>query len=450
MNRYLFTTLPSNDLGLLTRSLPIARELRSRGHHVVFCSPAEAPNRLISAAGFDNVLPRQPLYFLISGDVSLKHVAGLLRSRQLKRDLRMLISFLRHMSEHSTADIWNMDHFMSLFGMSNENIVRVNVDALVDVISASEPDVVVDFCNPFACIAARVSHKPLVSVIQSDMHPQSQGFIWWKSPSPDLYPSPVPATNRVLAEYHVSPIEKIGELLIGDATLVLGMPETDPLPETADVAYVGPILWQEHEEQLPDWIDELDADQPVIWLYPGNLQYVRGSTTFGDSAVVLQACIEALGNEAVRVVLTTGYHSLPRRFLPLPSNFRHEPFVPGLAMAERCDLLIHHGGYGSCQTGLYAGTPALIIPTYSERESNARRIAAQGAGDYVVPTSDVTGRKKQLSAHEVRTKVLDILSDPSFAENARRIGERMKACGGAREAARVIESLDRDQAHGRR
>jgi hypothetical protein len=57
----------------------------------------------------------------------------------------MLISFLRHMSEHSTADIWNMDHFMSLFGMSNENIVRVNVDALVDAISASEPDVVVDF-----------------------------------------------------------------------------------------------------------------------------------------------------------------------------------------------------------------------------------------------------------------------------------------------------------------
>jgi UDP:flavonoid glycosyltransferase YjiC (YdhE family) len=55
MNRYLFTTLPSNDLGLLTRSLPIARELRNRGHQIAFCSPAKAPNKLISEAGFDNL-----------------------------------------------------------------------------------------------------------------------------------------------------------------------------------------------------------------------------------------------------------------------------------------------------------------------------------------------------------------------------------------------------------
>ncbi len=110
-------------------------------------------------------------------------------------------------------------------------------------------------------------------------------------------------------------------------------------------------------------------------------------------------------------------------------------------MAERSDLLIHHGGYGSCQTGLYAGKPALIIPTYSERESNARRIADQGAGDYVIPKSDVTGRKKQVSAEEVRTKVFNILSDASFAENAERISKRMKTYGGAAEAARLIESF---------
>lgn len=83
----------------------------------------------------------------------------------------------------------------------------------------------------------------------------------------------------------------------------------------------------------------------------------------------------------------------------------------------------------------------MIIPTYSERESNARRIAAQGAGDYVLPTSDITGRKKQVSSAEVRTKVFNILSDGSFAENAKRIGERMKSYGGPFEAARLIEGF---------
>jgi len=42
MTTFLFTTLPTNDLGLLTRSLPIARELREQGHTIVFCSPAKA------------------------------------------------------------------------------------------------------------------------------------------------------------------------------------------------------------------------------------------------------------------------------------------------------------------------------------------------------------------------------------------------------------------------
>ena len=222
-------------------------------------------------------------------------------------------------------------------------------------------------------------------------------------------------------------------------TLVLGLPETDPLPPEATVTYIGPILWHRQDEPLPAQLADLDPERPVIWLYPGKLRYLPGGRTPFDSAVVLEACIEALGNQAVQVVLTLGHHSLPRRFSPLPANFRYEPYVPGLAMAERSDLLIHHGGYGSCQTGLYAGKPALIIPTFSERESNARRIAAVGAGDYVLPSSDATGREKRVSADEVRTKVFRILSDPSFSENAMRLSQRMKTFGGASEAARLIE-----------
>jgi UDP:flavonoid glycosyltransferase YjiC (YdhE family) len=108
-------------------------------------------------------------------------------------------------------------------------------------------------------------------------------------------------------------------------------------------------------------------------------------------------------------------------------------------MAERSDLLIHHGGYGSCQTGLYTGTPAVIIPTFSERESNARRIANVGAGDFVLPSTDVSGRIKQVQAAEVRAKVKHVLSDSSYTKNARRVSEKIRSYGGASEAARLIE-----------
>jgi UDP:flavonoid glycosyltransferase YjiC (YdhE family) len=76
MTTFLFTTLPTNDLGLLTRSLPIARELAEQGHTIVFCSPANAPSRLIAEAGFHNLLPKHPIYDLMRGDQSLQ---GLVR-----------------------------------------------------------------------------------------------------------------------------------------------------------------------------------------------------------------------------------------------------------------------------------------------------------------------------------------------------------------------------------
>jgi UDP:flavonoid glycosyltransferase YjiC (YdhE family) len=61
MKKFLFTTLPSNDLGLLTRSLPIAKELNKLGHKIAFSSPAKAPDRLIKDAGFENLTPKLDL-----------------------------------------------------------------------------------------------------------------------------------------------------------------------------------------------------------------------------------------------------------------------------------------------------------------------------------------------------------------------------------------------------
>jgi UDP:flavonoid glycosyltransferase YjiC (YdhE family) len=113
-------------------------------------------------------------------------------------------------------------------------------------------------------------------------------------------------------------------------------------------------------------------------------------------------------------------------------------------MASRSDLLIHHGGYGSCQTGLYTGTPAVIIPTYSERESNARRVADVGAAEFVVPSIDLSG-KRYVEVDELRVKVRQVLSDPSYAAHARQISQKLQEYGGATQAAILIEDLS----HGR-
>ena len=163
MAHFLFTTLPSNDLGLLTRSLPIARELREVGHTVHFFSPARAPARLIADAGFDNLLPRHALFDVIRTDQSLRGVFQLLvsgrtgrRGRSLYRFLRELIPALPWKSASQTVEVWNMDHAGALMGMLNEGFVRANVIGLRDLMLESHVAVVVDFWNPFAVAAARL------------------------------------------------------------------------------------------------------------------------------------------------------------------------------------------------------------------------------------------------------------------------------------------------------
>lgn len=140
--------------------------------------------------------------------------------------------------------------------------------------------------------------------------------------------------------------------------------------------------------------------------------------------MVIRSAIAAFGNTPMQIVLTTGYQELPPEFAALPSNFHHATYLPGRAMAERCDLMVHHGDHSSVMMGLLAGTPAVIIPTITERESNARRVMALGAGEIVLPTNGDDGEKR-IDVGDFSAKVQRVLTQPSYRQSARRVAESM-------------------------
>jgi MGT family glycosyltransferase len=333
---------------------------------------------------------------------------------------------------------WDVEHFFASI-YSDEAFVRAQTAIQVDLIRDYNPDVVVDSFGLFGCLAARILDVPLASVLQGNIHPQSAGFLFWAGERPRNLPSAAPVLNTVAAEYGVAPIDRCVDLLAGDLSLIVGTPETDPVSATANVTHIGPILWQRGDASLPEWVGALSRDKPVVWVYSGNPQYA-GVPTPIDSIVVIRAAIAALRDAPVHVVLTTGYQELPAEFGALPANFHHAAYLPGLAMAKRCDLMVHHGGHGSVMTGLSAGTPAVIIPTISERESNARRLAALGAGEIVMPLDAVDG-EKHVDVAEFSAKVHRVLNEPAYRRSARSVAESMRQLGGAREAADRIERL---------
>ncbi len=91
-------------------------------------------------------------------------------------------------------------------------------------------------------------------------------------------------------------------------------------------------------------------------------------------------------------------------------------------------------------TGLMAGTPAVIIPTITERESNAHRLAALGAGEVVIPLPAADGEKR-IDTAEFGEKVTRVLGEPSYRQSARRVAESMRQFGGAHAAAERIEEF---------
>jgi MGT family glycosyltransferase len=408
MAKFLFTMLPANDLGLPTRLVPIARALADRSHDVAAFNPAPVPAQLIAEAGLQNLpMPSRPMPAPVTD-----------------------------LAEAGSA--WDAEEFFAALHF-DEEFTRGTTAVYVDVIRDYGPDVVVDSCGLLTCLAARVLAVPLVTVLQGNFHPASDGFLWWKKDRPATLPSAVAVINKVAAEYGIAPVERCVNLLAGDLSLIVGTPETDPLPASADVKYVGPIVWQREKAVLPEWVNALSRDKPLIWVYSGNPRY-RSAPTPIDSIVVIRTAIEALGDMPVHVVLTTGYQRVPDEVGALPSNFTHAAYLPGLAMAERCDLMVHHGGHGSVMTGLLAGTPAVIVPTITERESNARRFVALGAGEIVMPVARPDG-EKAIDAVEFGAAVNRVLKDAAYSHSAKRVSESMRQYGGARAAADRLEQL---------
>jgi UDP:flavonoid glycosyltransferase YjiC (YdhE family) len=450
--RFLMTSLPTNDLGLLARSLPLARELESRGHQVTFSNPAHAPRKAISAAGFANCCLAHPYHDLAGLERhrwidlvrQLNRWCHQSQSHWIRELARVLYVLLATPSGVAGEDPWDADHAAMQLGLGFRPLVELQLELMLRVLDEHRPDVVVDCWNPCAVLAARIRRIPVVTLIQADAHPASAGFRWWEK-APLHTPTPIATVNEVGRKYGLPTLQRVADLSVGDLTLVVGSPEFDPLPPSAQqtVTYVGSLQWHEPARILPPSVSGLKRDRPVVWLYPGTLRYGLASGLL-DSEALLTAAIDALGDEALHVVLSLGYRPIRWR-QALPANFIVESFVPGSAMAAFCDVLLHHGGYGSCQLGLHAARPAVIAPTFAERESNARRMRGLGAACMVQVRR--MGDRKFIDPHELRMAVRHALRTPAMGEAARRAGSRLRTLGGVQTAANAIDDFFRLRSH---
>lgn len=231
-------------------------------------------------------------------------------------------------------------------------------------------------------------------------------------------------SRRIGKQYQVKPLLSLeilnapGDLIISYSSAMY-VPFSQHLPDT--IKMIGWTL----QENEGDEVFNHRSDRPLI--------YVSLGTVANENKTFFQTCIQALGNSPYDVLITTGRRFSSDAFGVLPDNISIRSWVPQSQVLKQASLFITHGGMNSLHDGLYCGLPLLIVPQQSEQGFNGRRVVELGAGLMLT--------KDQLTVAKLKSSVEQLLSDPSYTQAARRIGDSFRSAGGIPKAADEIEQL---------
>jgi MGT family glycosyltransferase len=160
------------------------------------------------------------------------------------------------------------------------------------------------------------------------------------------------------------------------------------------------------------------------------LVYISMGTVINDRPDFYAKCIEALKNENADVIISCG-NALDISVLgELPENIKVYPYVDQLDVLSKADAFITHCGMNSVSESLYMATPMILYPQTGEQQAVARRAKEIGAG--VMLTND--------SVQGIRSAVLEILNNNSYAASAKECSDDFRSCPGTVGAAEFIEN----------
>jgi len=302
----------------------------------------------------------------------------------------------------------NFGEILLNFGYHDAGPVKQLVDAWRDRLA--ESDAVVANVAPAAHLAAMTLGIPSFEISQGFHIPPPA------MPSPPLRhwePAPrarleaadrrvLAAINPVLGGYGVNPIATIGGLFSG-RSMLLTYPELDIYPERGPSDYYG-ITDSGEGKAEPAW-PEGEGRRVFAYVY----RYYTG----------LDDLLGALA--ALRVptlMLCRGIDAkLREKHAGGPVHVSEEPMAVSKLLPQ-CDLVVCHASHQMTAQALLAGKPALLLPTQLEQFLIMRRVVRYGAGLGVagdVANADFVSALRELAANA------------GYAAKAREFAERYVA-----------------------
>jgi MGT family glycosyltransferase len=162
------------------------------------------------------------------------------------------------------------------------------------------------------------------------------------------------------------------------------------------------------------------------------LIYASMGTILNGQADVFRAIVAAVGkNKNLQLVLSIGDQVDPKQIGLVPNNAIIAKQVPQLELLKQTTVCITHAGLNTVLESLAHGVPQLAIPITYDQPGVAARIAHQKTG---VVTS-LAG----LTADHLAFLLEEVLTDPTYRENARKLEKAINEANGLPVAADLIE-----------
>ena len=198
------------------------------------------------------------------------------------------------------------------------------------------------------------------------------------------------------------------------------------LPST--VHYLGACVWHPPAEPGgPDALDAIPADAPWV--------HVTEGTSHHQDPFVLRAAVEGLANRPVHAILTSGQARDPEALGlgSLAPNIHLTRWVSHSELLPRCSAVVTTGGANTILASLQAGVPLVVVPTTWDKPDNARRVVEAGVGVRLSP--------RRCTPERLRAAVEEVLTNPEYRTNARRIADALARAPGPAGAADLLQGL---------
>lgn len=379
-----FFSLPAH--GHVNPTLPLVRELTSRGHRVLYYD-VEAFREKIEAAGaqfvpIDAYMPPAP------EDID----------RRAGKD------------------------FASLIEMAVDLTLSLNERVAQDVAEHHPACVVGDSVCIWGKLLARRHGLPFICSTTTFAFNDQSARLMKRQPGEVLrmllgMPRMARKLRQLREHGHDAP--DVISLIGNDTktpTIVYTSRLFQPMSETFgdSYAFVGPSVMQRYPRR--------PHDRPLV--------YVSLGTVLNNAPDFYRSALQALSGMDCDAILSIGDAVDPAALGPVPGNVRIFPRVNQLEVLAGADVFLTHCGMNSVSESLLCGVPMVLFPQHGEENAVAIRCEQLGAGL----------RLKRPSASCIRSALEAVLGDDRYRRAAQTVAEDFARCGGAAEAADFVEA----------